>query len=859
MRSEGNDAVVDCDDPMTVIACTTDTDACPAACRESDEPVVVKAGDLTVTAKATEGRRAIMPGVSDLDTLTFRTSEDVTISKVVLERYGYSSQDDVDEVRLEDQDGNVIAEGKSLSKDKVTLSIKKDYRNVDGTYYATVVARLTGNNVGGTIGFKVVDADSTAKNLNLDNYTPYTYEMVSYSGATVEVDLKGTQDKNYNYVEGESYEIARLKVTAGNAIIYVKGFTLTNGSGLDMADFLDKLSVKVDGEEVDGLKYSINKDEQLVVSFDELTIDMNKSKLFVISATLEDFDDYGKAVAYYLASTSDFNAVEKKTGARLDVQGQWGKAYAVRHAFNGGKIKLSNNKLGKIDASQGSEGVAVAEGTITVTEPISKLGFTIEAKGTGAAYVTRMAMFVDGEEFEAKKSGTSFAFSNVEIEKSGKVQFKIDIEDKNEAQEKVITFEPNFNGDLFANARYDNSRDDVNPSDVAGTISFSQVTIKAASATFKNSLSKAVEYMNQDTNDGVVFDGTYTAKKANINLNKFYMSGDANPNKVKVTYYLYIEGKEVASVDAYGTGAEEQFDDVVVKAGESVKVRVVAEVEAYGTAPETLANRYVVLGGTDDFDKDVEYKAAKLMDMKIVEKGSVNIQAGAVAKTVLQKAKNQVLAQFTVRPADGSSSVEIEEISFSLTASGDAVNSDDISVMFGDNELEATNTTSFVYEDINITIKDPVTVKVILDEEKAGTITLSGITVNTKTLNKEYVSRFEDAVVRIAAQKDLGGGTTKFTFSVDKDSSVTVSDLELTLEGGLSGKVAGEIDSNSFLEVINGSDTAQMVTVIKYTVFNEDDYVAAHCDNGTNEDQTTCETAVAVHTGANWVVAACSS
>ena len=190
MRSEGNDSVVDCEDPMTVIACTTDTDACPAKCRESDEPTIVKAGDLAVTAKATEGRRAIVPGVSDLDTLTFKTSEDVSITKVMLERYGYSSANDVAEVRLEDADGNVIAEPKGLSKDKVTLSIKKDYRNVDGTYTATVVARLTGSNAGGTIGFKVIDADSSAKNLNLDDYTPYTYEMVSYSGATVTVDIR---------------------------------------------------------------------------------------------------------------------------------------------------------------------------------------------------------------------------------------------------------------------------------------------------------------------------------------------------------------------------------------------------------------------------------------------------------------------------------------------------------------------------------------------------------------------------------------------------------------------------------------------------------------------------------------------
>jgi hypothetical protein len=193
------------------------------------------------------------------------------------------------------------------------LSIKKDYRSVDGTFVATVVAKLTGSNVGGTIGFKVVDAESSAKNLNLDDYTPYTYEMVQYSGNTVTVDIKGTDGKNYNYEEGESYEIARLKVKAGGSIIYVKGFTLTNNGNLDMADFLDKLTVTVDGKEVEGLKYSVNKDDQLVISFDEMTIDMNKSALFVISASLKDFDDYGKNVAYYLEKDSDISAVEKKT------------------------------------------------------------------------------------------------------------------------------------------------------------------------------------------------------------------------------------------------------------------------------------------------------------------------------------------------------------------------------------------------------------------------------------------------------------------------------------------------------------------------------------------------------------------
>jgi hypothetical protein len=47
-----------------------------------------------------------------LDTLTFKTSEDVEITKVVLERYGYSTIDDIISVKLEDEDGNTVAEAK---------------------------------------------------------------------------------------------------------------------------------------------------------------------------------------------------------------------------------------------------------------------------------------------------------------------------------------------------------------------------------------------------------------------------------------------------------------------------------------------------------------------------------------------------------------------------------------------------------------------------------------------------------------------------------------------------------------------------------------------------------------------------
>ena len=817
MRSETN--AVDCDDPVVALACL-DEEAeaykeCPAACREDaktdEDGKPVKSGDLAVTAKAAEGgRKAIVPGVSDLDTLTFKTSEDVTVTKVVLERYGYSSSDDVDEVRLEDQDGNVIADWKSLSKDKATLSIKKDYRSIDGTYTATVVARLTGNNVGGTIGFKVVDAESTAKNLNLDDYTPYTYDMVQYSGATVTVDIKGTQ-KDYNYEEGESYEIARLKVKAGSSIIYVRGFTLTNWAdkALDMGEFLDKLTVKVDGSEVKGLKYSVNKDDELVISFDEMTIDMNKSALFVISASLKDFDDYGDAVAYYLEDNSDINAVEKKTWARLEVIGSYKKANAVSHAFNGGKIKLSNTKLGNIDASQGAEDVVVAEGNVTVTEPISKIGFTLDANNT---FVTAMRMFVGGEEFEAKKSGTQFTFSNVEIAESGKIQIKIDIEDNDNATGS-FTITSNLNKDIFAWAKYDNSRKYVETGDVAGTISFSKVTIQAAKATLKNTLSDSVEFINGETSDlEEVFKWTYTAKKALINLNKFYIDG-ANPlNGVTITYHLYINGEEVADTDSYGSGSEEIFDDVVVDAWKSVDVIVKAEAEAYG-ATWSITWLQLVLWGTDDFGKDVTYKSAKLIDMKVVEKWAVKVEAGASKNTVLRTSTNQALAEFTVK-SSSSSSTELTDMVFTITAGtgAESFEKDDIDISSVDiDDCDLSNGT-VTCSDMKVTL--PETVKISFNTKKQWEYTLTLDSVNGKTQSRKFSKRFEKALVYIKKQENKWDETT-FTLWVDADNDITVSNVSLTYSG-YSFWTSEEFSDGEEVSTTNKSDSAQYITDISY-------------------------------------------
>jgi hypothetical protein len=332
----------ECKDAAVVMACALDpeSDACPVACRKTtkddetttdDKGTVVKAGDLRVTATAATDRKAVSNGDSDLDTITLKTSEALTVNSITLERFGYSTAENVS-VWLEDAYGNTIADAKdvSTSKDTVTLKIKKDYKEMaEGENNITTVVSLKNATAGGTIGFKVTDVDSSAKNVDVADYKAYTYDIIAYSGSEVSVDPKGNS-KDYNYEEGSFYEVSRLRIAASNAAILVNGFTLTNvASGshgtvddvaLDLDEFVKDVKVTVDGKEVSGLNWTANKDNELVVSFDEAEIAINKNAQFVTSIAMENFDDYGHVARLVLKNSGDLKAIEKKTGSRVSVK-----------------------------------------------------------------------------------------------------------------------------------------------------------------------------------------------------------------------------------------------------------------------------------------------------------------------------------------------------------------------------------------------------------------------------------------------------------------------------------------------------------------------------------------------------------
>ena len=892
MRAEGDNGAseTDCDDPAIALACSLESDACPAECKEGakdeeKEDTVVKSGDLEVTAKAAANTKVLATWTADLDTLTFKTSEEVEISKITLERYGYSKEGQIAGVRLEDQDGNIIAESKTLTKDKVTLNIKKNYRNVDGKFEATVVVKTDG--ASGTIGFKVTDVESTAKNLNLDDYSPYTYDVTDYNGSIVTVELKGS-DKTYNYEEWESYEIGRVRVAASDSSIIVKGFTLTNGGRVDMKESLDKLTIKADSKEVDA-KYSVNKDDELVVSFsDEVEVQMNKKVTFILYATFKDFDDYGETIEYYISEDSNFNAVESKNGTRvnLNINAAKTRADATVYTFNGGKIKLANKKLGNVDAAQASEGVVVAEGDVTVTEPISKVQFTIKAKKDGAKYIKNLYFVVDGDEYEAKGPALDanglntvdangdyvFTFKDISIEKSGKIQFKVDIMDPTNGIQNSpeIDFTTPFNWELITaagTAKYDNvSKQYVQPGDVAGSISFSKVTIQAAKAALENTLTKNVEFLLNETSRKVVFDGTYTAKKGgDIDLNKFFIYADggydptdnanANQYKNKITFYLFVDGEEVADTNIVNSIYDltspnlntETFSDVRVKAGEKVKVKVEAEVEAYGTTagklPATNKNFRLFLLGTDmSGNEDTGKGEEDLISMETKAKGSVTVPSTTEAKTALLRAQNTTIAKFTVKPSNGNEGITLEELVLSGTVDNGQINRSKLRVKVGWIELDdpaiATNTDAdatanievgdFIFSANEEIPSEGLVVEVIYKDELSGEFEIDLKSVNKKKFTNTYSKYLVDSLVTFTKQ-DEGTTSTEYTVKVEyADDSYSVTDFVMysgctnwipdwtKTDGDTVAKYLASLSDEETFTIMRG-DKAVEICAIQYT------------------------------------------
>jgi len=839
MRSaEGSEAKPDCEDPMIKAACLIEDASCPAACKESSsdekEDTVVKAGDLAISAKSSSSRRVIIDGISDMDTINLKTSDDkITLNKVTLERYGYSSTNDVANVWLENSNGTAITEPKALnSKDSVTLNIKKDYRELSSNDVFTIVVETNETDwtrkQGSTIGFKITNVESSAANVDNPDYTPYTYDMVTYEGGTVTVDKKW-KDTTYHFDSKESYEVAKIKIKGTNTTALVNGFVLTNEGDLDLKDWLDDVKVTVDGKSVKST-WSLDK-EELTISFDDVEIAQKTSSVFAVSVSLaDDFDDFGDAINFQIAKWSDLKATEKKTGARVTVDPD-AVIDLYTYAFNGSKITLTNTKLGTVEAVAGTSDVIVWEGTIELGgQEVTFNNFYIGA----TAWIEAMRLAIGSDEFEGKAADvaecngadTCWKFA-VSTEESGKVKFIADVDDDAVAN---ITF--NFNDGAASTFGKNILKDGddhlwkyeggkyITTDDFVGSISLNTLKVQPAKWMLENNLTtKSAEFKRwESTKAKTIFDGTYTAKKQDLYLNTYSLTqANAFGAETEITFHLYIDGDEV-DADTISEGEdtlEGTFSDVKVEAGKSVKVKVTAE----WYAGEADANNYTfeleLSWDNSDGEEGQGVASDDCIKIELVGSSSMTITSASANTVLLQKDGAVDLASFIIKPSnsDDDSEADLDEMTFTING-GVAIEPSDIKVKIGKSSTYTVEVDGGVYsvEDLDETLDSAGTDVVIsVKGLDADEYELELVTPKTKTFSKYIVP----ALVTVKSQKDLDG-STQYVLSVEKyDSSYEVSNIDFD------GRVltASEFNDGDDFELEN--DDANGKTILIQTVTYE--------------------------------------
>ena len=805
MRSEGNDAVVDCDDPMTVIACTTNTSACPAACKEAagdDTDVVVKSGDLEISASSSSSQRAIIGNVSDLDTINFKASEAITLNSITLERYGYSEDADVAAIWLENSNGEKVANEKTLnSKGQVTLNITKDYRELSKNDVLTVVVELEPEDCGqeqnctpisatnGTIGFKVIEVNASAKTVDIEDYKPYTYNYVSYNGTHITINVKD-KERTYHYADGDSYVVSQFQVKADTSSVRVNGFTLANNGTMKFDRYAGDITVTVDWKKVSGLTTKIDRDD-LVISFNDVEIPAKQKVLFKVETTLSNLDDLGKTLRFDLEEKEDFKATEVKNNARVDLETFVGYEYT----FKWGKVTLTNNKLSStVDGSQWAEGIVIWDGKIEVPEAIRLNTFTVSA-GEG---LSAMTMIVNWEDYDGKPVADGFQFKGVEIAKSGTIKFTVDVDDEAELG-ATINVDSTFARALLINAdeevgEYDDSGEPLFGKEFVGSISLSNVKVQKARGSLENNKTSDVEFVTSESNRKVVFDGTFTANKQDVYLDTVMISqsiaADLDEDET-ITFYVFIDGQEVTSVDfeADDDDIDEIFDEVLVEKWTSVKVKVEADV--YATT--AVDHKYTVsLKGQDKDNNETEYVSDDTGKMSFVANGSVIITDSTAGKNNVALAEaNMKLATFVVKPAneddDGITMTKAEmtlDIPVEITKNDIKVKVDGVDLFVDDNFTYDAEEGTLALVDLSEDLgKAGVAVEVSLKWDVAkwnyGNYILTLSKVNDTSVTKTFKRYVVPALVKVSQQENLGD-ETRYTFSVTKeDKNFTVEAFEM--------------------------------------------------------------------------------
>lgn len=685
-RTSKTDATkAQCNDPVTVLACTMGATSCPAQCRDAKNQTgtvntgAEARGDLTVSVadQATSVKTA-PKGIFVANTIKFDASEKITLETLTLKRTGLSTRTDVEKIWLE-KNGVAVTNAATLGSDGLAVLNFKNGRNtINGTENLELVVQLKSTaDTGNEITFELNNATASARNISVKGTTT-TYRIAGYK--VVELLADDVNNNAVTYQLGQAdYVIGQFSLQSESAKddrnVNVRSLTFRNNGSADFGSMFKNVKVYRDSKVVSN-KVEVNG-RDITISLDKDVIQANKRALYTIRAEVANLDRVGETVQLKLANAKDVIADENDTSFRTNVKfdSSWSPAGELaKYTFSGGRVMLQT-KAGfprTVDAGIGANDVAIAEGQISVRENVSLPKIVIEYDTThpttnvkkwstndakGKDSIKRLVLEVDGSRFTADNDGNGkfvFDTNTIVVRKNSTVRLLASL-DSGVTQGNVIKMPASFGSSLMeGNGEYQSNSEPLRNGDIAGSINISTISIRDAKFQL---IGKNLSSVSTTVNDGTqktVFEGKLSSKDKDVNVNSFKVELNASlanaTDSIDVT--LNVNGQPFSTQTLKNGSNSFDFNSIgTIKAGSEMPVSLTV-IPNISTAQDVTLK--LKASGTDNNGNPTATSEEYSAKLEVKANATIEVTNAVTADRVMEPAVNAILYEGNLNVTNGS-------------------------------------------------------------------------------------------------------------------------------------------------------------------------------------------------------------
>ena len=714
MRSVNVVTPSECKDPAVILACALGGDACPARCKDKNPGANTgtnnTAGDLNINVVdySNQIRSVPMVGISIFNAIKFDATNDVTVNSVTLERVGLSSRSDIKGVWFEKDGIAVSSRGTVATDGKVMTNFNKGFK-VKSSETLDLVVELSGASAGAEIAFKFIGVDSTAKNA-VYNAVTSTYRTAKYDVAALDFsNVGGTGNVVYKLGNQSELTFGQFKVSnqakGDDRNVFLKSVTFRNNGTADLNSLLKNVKVVRDNKVV---SKSVSMDGRNITITLEDTINAGKAVVYTVMGEVASLERVGDTVQLELRKDRDLVAYEASTKFRTTMNKpiQDNSWIMKNYKIDGGRVTLTNTAAfpKTVDAGSGSSDVVIADGTLTVAEPIKLPKMTLAVNNTGV--VRSLVLEIGGSRYASTVNGTAFVFDDVYVNKTASIKLIASLESL--PAHNSVQFVPTTIGSLaFGSAKgeYTNNSEDLKGNDIAGAVQIAKINVKEAQFTLKNKASSTQKVTLTESSIKTIFEGEMVAPKGDINVTEVTLSGlnaTGITDSSQIDLQLYINDTPVSNA-TYRRG-----NNVVTfyNVGTATKTPSKFKIDATPTMTQTGDFVFdVVAKGTDANGNTATTAAVKTVKLSVVESSNVSVANANAVSQVVNEGSNAELTKFTLSARNGS--INLTGLKLNYSGSVAALNGQSVTVEVNGNSYTATSTAAGVeFTGLNVTLNE---------------------------------------------------------------------------------------------------------------------------------------------------------